>query len=191
MADENANESSTSKALGLRIQKKLLGKMSSKKVAKTFIDDTSGRVLDSLYAIALERSGKKAADKVLKNCIKIAVKLAILHRNDVLSKQDFQNLNEVRSKMRNLCKTIISFHDVDFTYDFKYMNLTLNDICDKITDVLKRHLTEKSIQRVQHIFTFFMDEEFMNDVFNPSSKYRPHLGKLVIELNSMLETNGL
>ncbi|CAD5114307.1 unnamed protein product [Dimorphilus gyrociliatus] len=191
MADENANESSTSKALGLRIQKKLLGKMSSKKIAKTFIDDTSGRVLDRLYSIALERSGKKAADKVLKNCIKIAVKLAILHRNDILSKGDLQNLNEVRSKMRNLCKTIISFHDVDFTYDYKFMNHTLNAICVKITDVLKRHLTDKSIQRVHHVFTFFMDEEFMNEVFNSSSKYRSHLDKLVIELDLLLETNSL
>ena len=41
-----------SKSLGLRTQKKLLGKMSSKKIAKVFIDDQSANVLDQLYKVA-------------------------------------------------------------------------------------------------------------------------------------------
>lgn len=68
-----------SRGLGLRAQKKLLGKMSSKKIAKAFIDDTTGKVLDNTYRILKEHRGnKKEAEKVMKYIIKIVVKVVCL-----------------------------------------------------------------------------------------------------------------
>ena len=68
-----------SRGLGLRAQKKLLGKMSSKKIAKAFIDETTGRVLDNTYRVLKEQKGnKKDAEKVLKYIIKTVVKVCCL-----------------------------------------------------------------------------------------------------------------
>lgn len=68
-----------SRGLGLRAQKKLLGKMSSKKIAKAFIDDTTGRVLDNTYRIIKEtKGGKKEAEKLMKYMIKTVVKVGLL-----------------------------------------------------------------------------------------------------------------
>lgn len=65
-----------SRGMGLRAQKKLLGKMSSKKIVKAFIDDTTGRVLDNTYRILKEcKSNKKDAEKTMKYIIKIVVKV--------------------------------------------------------------------------------------------------------------------
>ena len=50
--------------------------MSSKKIAKAFIDDTTGKVLDNTYRILKEYKGnKKEAEKVMKYIIKIVVKV--------------------------------------------------------------------------------------------------------------------
>ena len=49
MVDE-PGDSVKSHTLGIRIQKKILGKMASRSVARHFIDDDAGRILDILYA---------------------------------------------------------------------------------------------------------------------------------------------
>lgn len=65
-----------SRGLGLKAQKKLLGKMSSKKIAMSFIDETTGRVLDCVHKVLKQYKGnKKEADKVLKYIIKSVVKV--------------------------------------------------------------------------------------------------------------------
>ena len=38
-----------SHTLGMRMQKKILGKMASRSVARHFIDDDAGKILDALY----------------------------------------------------------------------------------------------------------------------------------------------
>ena len=48
MVDETQS-SVKSHTLGMRIQKKILGKMASRSVARHFIDDDAGRILDILY----------------------------------------------------------------------------------------------------------------------------------------------
>ena len=76
---EGANFSSLS--MGLKAQKKILSKMSSKSVAKVFIDDSSGRLLDNVYGLLKEYSqNKKDSEKVVKNIIKIIIKIGILYR---------------------------------------------------------------------------------------------------------------
>ena len=50
MVDENGASCVKSHSLGIRIQKKILGKMASRSVARHFIDDDAGKILDALYA---------------------------------------------------------------------------------------------------------------------------------------------
>ena len=69
-----------SRGLGLRAQKKLLGKMSSKKIAMSFIDETTGRVLDNTHKVLKTyKDNKKDADKILKYIIKSVIKVGIMY----------------------------------------------------------------------------------------------------------------
>lgn len=61
MADGNNLNIQT---LSLRAQKKILGKMASRGVAKHFISDTSARILDNMYRILKDYYTKKDAEKV-------------------------------------------------------------------------------------------------------------------------------
>ena len=65
-----------SRGLALRAQKKLLGKMSNKKIARAFVDDTTGRILDNTYRMLKDQKAKKDAEKLLKYIIKTVVKVS-------------------------------------------------------------------------------------------------------------------
>lgn len=62
------------KDIGFRAQKKLLSRMANKSIAKVFIDDTTGSLLDNLYRLGRAQTGnKKEAEKVVKNIIKVGL----------------------------------------------------------------------------------------------------------------------
>ena len=97
-----------SKSVALRAQKKILGKMASKNMAKAFVDDTTGDLLDQLYRLAkLETGSKKEAEKLVKNLVKIVVKISILFRNDQLSREEIQTAEKFRRNFRSAAMTFI------------------------------------------------------------------------------------
>lgn len=82
-------DSFSTKSLALQAQKKVMSKMATKSVANLFIDDTSSEVLDELYRVTKEYTrNRKEAQKVIKNLIKIVVKLGVLYRNNQFSSEE-------------------------------------------------------------------------------------------------------
>merc|ERR1712212_279254 len=78
-----------SKTLGIRIQGKIASKMSSKGLAKQIVDGPTADIIDNCYRIAnLYLQIKKDAEKVMKNIIKIVVKIALLYRNGLFTKEE-------------------------------------------------------------------------------------------------------
>ena len=67
------------KDIGLRAQKKILSRMASKNIAKVFIDETTASLLDNVYRLTKQQHGsKKDAEKLVKNIIKIVIKIGNL-----------------------------------------------------------------------------------------------------------------
>ncbi|CAF4038145.1 unnamed protein product, partial [Rotaria magnacalcarata] len=116
--EEETTVNTSAQSLGLRAQKKLLGKISSKSVAKIFIDETSSRVLDNLHKLTRAYSdSKKEADKLLKSIIKTIVKLGILYKNDLFNEYESKCIDEFHNRFHSLAKAVVTFYEVDFTYD--------------------------------------------------------------------------
>lgn len=181
-------ESFDSKSVGLRAQKKLLGKMTSKKIAKTFIDDVSGRLLDNLYKVARDYShNKKEAEKVIKHLIKTVIKVGILYRNDQFSAEEIAIAEQFKRKFRVVAMTIVSFCEVDFTFDRNFLNKALFDCGDLLKQLVQRHLTDKSLWRIDHVFQFFGSVEFLDTLFKTNGPHRELLAKIVSDLNKLLE----
>ena len=59
-----ATENFDAQSVSLRAQKKLLGKMTSRRVLSAFIDDTSARLLDNVYRLGRDShdGDKKTAE---------------------------------------------------------------------------------------------------------------------------------
>ncbi len=181
-----------SKGIGLRAQKKLAGKMSNRKIVKAFIDDTSGRLLDNLYRIAKDYAGdKKEAEKVIKHLIKTVIKIGILYRNDKLTTADMQTAEEFKRKFRMVAMTVISFFEVDFTFDRNFLAGALNECCRLLKNLVRNHLTEKSLDRIDHVFQFFAAPHFLETLFLPDGPHKALLSKMVTDLNKLLEEGHL
>ncbi|XP_069481663.1 tumor necrosis factor alpha-induced protein 8 isoform X2 [Ambystoma mexicanum] len=181
-----------SKYLAMQVQKKILGKMASKSIATTLIDDTSSYVLDELYRVTKEfTQSKKEAEKITKNLIKVIIKLAVLHRNNQFNQEELDLLESFKRKVHQLAMTVVSFHQVDFTFDRNVLSKLLNECRDMLHDIIQRHLTAKSHGRVDHVFDHFSDCEFLAALYNPFGTYKPHLQRLSEGVNKMLDEDNI
>jgi hypothetical protein len=91
--------------------------MSSKKIAKHFIDDLTSEVLDKAYLIIKDFKNKEEGKKIMKYIIKIVIKVGILYRNDQFNAEELKVVETFKSKFHSLSMTVVSFIEVDFTYD--------------------------------------------------------------------------
>ena len=177
-----------SKNLGLKAQKKLLGKMASKKIAKVFIDETSGKVLDDLYRIAKDyASNKKVAEKLMKDLIKTVIKIGILYRNEKFSSEELAIAESFKKKFHFVVMTCVSFYEVDFTFDRHFLSRSLNECCIMLKQLVVRHLTEKSLNRIDNVFQFFGSPDFLESIFNTDNSGNVILSRIVNDLHKMLE----
>ena len=181
-----------SKSLSIRVQKKLLGKMASKKIVKVFIDDTSSRVLDTLYQISKQwSSSKKVAEKVMKDMIKIVIKISVLYRNDQFNKEELHQAELFKRKFQTLVMTVISFYEVEFSFDRNYMSTTLSECCDMLHKLVQRHLTDKSLMRIDNVCNFFSDADFLDALFRSDGELRHLLGQMIDDLHKMIDDGVL
>ena len=174
MADSGAGFSS--KSVGLRIQKKVLGKFSNKTVAKQFIDDDFGKLLDVLHLIMKEEmEDKKKADKIIKNLIKVTVKIGLLYRNKQFSADEITYGFQLRSKLRKAALTVISFYEVDFMYDRAFLVDMVNGCGELLHKLVDRHLSEKSHGRINMVIDNFCNPSLLDKLFLPDGSQHVHL----------------
>lgn len=181
-----------SKGLGLRAQKKLLGKMSSKKIAKVFIDDTTARVLDNAFKILKDYlPAKKDADKILKYVIKTVVKVGILYRNDQFNADELKIAETFKQKFHSVAMTVVSFYTVDFTYDKQFLAHSVEECRELLQQLVKRHLTDKSKSRIDIIFETFCDPTLMDTIFTADGKYKDYMDKITTDMNTLMDEGNL
>ncbi|KAH0625864.1 hypothetical protein JD844_034215 [Phrynosoma platyrhinos] len=182
----------STKNLALQAQKKLLSKMASKNMASIFIDDTSSEILDELYRATKEFTrNRKEAQKIIKNLIKILMKLGILYRNRQFNAEELVLMERFRKKVHTLAMTAVSFYQIDFTFDRRVMSGMLNECRDLLHQAVNTHLTAKSHARINHVFNHFSDYEFLSALYGSSEPYCTHLPRICDRLNQMLDEGNI
>ncbi|XP_037923808.1 tumor necrosis factor alpha-induced protein 8-like protein isoform X2 [Hermetia illucens] len=178
--------------IGLRAQKKILSRMATKSIAKTFIDGTTASLLDNIYRLAKIHTGnKKESEKLVKNIIKIVIKVGVLHRNGQFNSEEERAAERFRSKFQNTQMAIISFYEVDFSFDLPYLQKSFAESHAALKEVVRRHLTDKSLNRIDEVFSFFSDSNLLETAFKTDSPYREIMGKIVTDLNNAMDNGDL
>ncbi|KAL2089832.1 hypothetical protein ACEWY4_014520 [Coilia grayii] len=189
---EDIMDSFSTKSLALQAQKKLMSKMANKTVANMFIDDTSSEVLDELYRVTKEYTrNRKEAQKIIKNLIKMVVKLGVLYRNNQFNTDELMLVESFRKKVHTLAMTAVSFHQIEFTFDRRVMSGILNECRELLHQAVNRHLTAKSHSRINHVFNHFADCDFLATLYGPADVYRGHLQRICDGVNKMLDEGNL
>ena len=182
----------STKSLALQAQKKLLSKMASRTVAFAFIDDTSSEVLDELYRATKEFTrSRKEAQKLVKNLVKVAVKLGVLLRAGQLGAEELARLQRLRQQARRLAMTAVSFHQVDFTFDRRVLAAALLECRDLLHQAAGAHLTAKSHGRINHVFGHLANCDFLAALYGPAEPYPSHLRRICDGLTRMLDEDSI
>jgi hypothetical protein len=185
----SGNSGFSSKSLGVRVQKKIASKFSNKTLVKNLVDDDMGQLLDMLHDILLKEYGEQKAEKVIKNILKIVIKIAILVKNDQFNSDEIAIGMQLRKKLRNSALTVISFHDVDFSYDSTFLINLVNEIGDLLHKLVKDHLTPKSHQRIDSIIEVFTDQNVLDKVFTAGADYHHHLSQISKAFEKVVEAD--
>lgn len=186
------SENFKSRDVGLRAQKKILSRMANKNVAKMFIDDTTASLLDNLYKMAKTYTdNKKESEKLIKNIIKIVIKIGVLYKNGQFNEEELRSAERFKNKFHAAAMAVMSFNEVEFSYDRPYLMSALQESHQAIRQLVLRHLTEKSLARIDSVFTFFSDPDFLDAVFKHDSEYKEILDRLVSDMNKAMDEGGM
>ena len=164
-----------SRSLGMQIQKKLFGKLATKGIVKALIDDDTGVLLDMLHKLAAKEMDQKRAQKLVKDLIKVVIKVGLLYRNHQFSDAELALGLKFKMKLRNLALTVISFHEVAFSYDKGFLVSSINDAAKLLHDLVERHLTVKSHGRINNVIGFFTTGDLLDKVFSSDGAYHDML----------------
>ncbi|KAI1886025.1 hypothetical protein AGOR_G00209790 [Albula goreensis] len=185
-------ESFSSKDMAMKAQKKILSHMASKSVVQMFIDDTTSEILDELYRVSKEYTGNRTeAQKVIKDLIKITVKIGVLFRHNRFNEEELKLAQDFKKKLHQGVMTAISFHEVEFTFESTVMTKILTDCRDILLKLVEKHLTPKSHGRINHVFNHYSDPELLTSLYNPEGPFRPNLTNICTGLNKLVEEDKL
>lgn len=183
-------ESFSSKSLALQAEKKLLSKMAGRSVVHLFIDETSSEVLDELYRVSKEYThSRPQAQRVIKDLIKVAIKVAVLHRSGCFSPSELALATRFRQKLRQGAMTVLSFSEVDFTFEAAVLASLLTECRDMLLELVAQHLTPKSHGRIRHVFDHFSDLGLLTALYGPD--FTSRLGKICDGLRKLLDEGKL
>jgi len=181
--------------VAFEVQKSFANKFfSNKAVAKTLIDDTSSHLLDNLYLLLFVfTKNKKDSEKTTRNIIKISIKLGMLLRGDKFSSEEKEFLVKIQKTLRTVAMTLISFYEVDHTYDRNFVIKYLTELETLLKNLISKHLTDKSLARVEQIFGVVKTPEFLDNIYVPKRnvEMRDIMAKVVKDLNNCIEAGVL
>ena len=205
----------SSSSVAFNVQKNFASKFfSNKAIVKGLIDDTSAKLLDDLYNLLfafvshifnsltidnkyfpnfLQTNDKKESEKTTTNVIKITVKIGMLFRGDKFSPDEMKDLQTIQKSLRNTSMTLISFYETDFTYDKGFLIRHISGLEEHLKTLVAPHLTEKSVGRVEQIFSVMKTPEFLDSVFVPGQnpEMRPLMAEVIADLNACMEAGVL
>lgn len=189
---------SRTRDFGLRAQKKILGRVISSGAGRSlFIDDSTTSLLDNLTKlmekVAKNNSNidKKQPEKVLKNIVKLSIKIGLLQRNNKFDDNDNKKISEIRTNLKSTAMSVVSFHELDFSFDRLFLIKSLERTRHAIHDLIKYHLTDRSQERCDQIFNFLSNPDFLDAIFHQNSEHHEILGALVNDINKALDAGHL
>lgn len=121
----------------------------------------------------------------------MVIKLAVIHRNGLFSNDELKLAERFKNKFHTAGMAIVSFYEVDYSYDQNYLLSALKESHMCLNSIVSKHLTDKSIARIDSVFNFFANAQFLDAIFKPDSEYRDVMGRIVADLNESIERGDL
>ena len=117
----------------------------------------------------------------------------MLLRGEKFSSEEKDNLMKIQKNLRTIAMTLISFFEVDHTYDRNFVIKYLTELETLLKNLITKHLTEKSVSRVEQIFGVVKTPDFLDNIYVPkkNKEMRDIMKKVVKDLNNCIEAGVL
>lgn len=69
----------------------------------------------------LQSDNKKESEKLIKNIIKIVIKIGVLYRNGQFNADEIRHAERFKKKFHAVAMAVMSFNEVEFSYDRGYL----------------------------------------------------------------------
>ncbi|KAJ1367085.1 Tumor necrosis factor alpha-induced protein [Parelaphostrongylus tenuis] len=188
-SEEDGSFSASS--LSIKAQKKIASKLSTRKVTKLFLNNDVDTIFDSLYNVLRTYFSKKDAEKIVKNIIKLAVKMALLARNDLLSTSERKQLAVVQKQLHALTLTIISFVQVKYSFEKSHLIELIKNIQQSLAPLVSLKLSDNSSRRLEHVILHVTNNEFLEGLFRVDGPHSKVLSEFISALENMLDSENL
>ncbi|TKR96343.1 hypothetical protein L596_010377 [Steinernema carpocapsae] len=171
-----------------RIQKKMVGKVAGKNLVKHFGSDNTSRLFDNLYALLKVRYDKQTAEKVVSNIIKVTLKLGVVTRENDLSNQLLKDISNMQKQLKHVLLIVISYTTLDYSYDYKHLKSEMDKAQALLLKFVKETLSEKSQNRVGHIFSHLGDQDFLDSTMRTGSDHNATMKLISEDLETILDS---
>ncbi|CAI4221445.1 unnamed protein product [Auanema sp. JU1783] len=178
-------------ALSVKAQKKLASKLANRTVTRLFISDATNRLLDDLSDVLKEVFPKKDAEKVVKNIIKLSVKIGILAQNNILNHDEINQLFVVQKYLHSLALAVISFQKVAYSYERSYFLQAMSNLKQSLAPLVGVNLSDKSMKRLDHVFDHLTNMTFCDGLFKVNGPYAGQLTRIISHLECLLDEKSL
>ncbi|EPB66868.1 hypothetical protein ANCCEY_14042 [Ancylostoma ceylanicum] len=128
---------------------------------------------------------------VVKNIIKLAVKMTLLSRNDMLSEADVVRLMKVQKQLHSLTLTIISFVQVRYSFERSHLIDLLKNMQSSLAPLVSLKLSDKSTRRLEHVIIHLTKVEFLDDLFKVDGPHAEVLAEFVSGLENLVDSKEL
>jgi len=174
------------KDFAISTQKKFASKLAQNAIIRnSLVDDSTTEIFNLINKIIkLYINDKKKSEKTMRDIIKIIVKLGVLQHNDRL---ETRLVTQVNSKLRHVVLTMISFHEVQFTFDKKLAVEKMKTVQSTIHLLLKSgKVKEKTHGRLDNIMELLADGDFLHALYH-DPKFESYKTNLAGLLNKAVE----
>lgn len=100
-------------------------------------------------------------------------------KGEKFSKEEKSSMIQIQKNLRTVAMTLISFYQVDHTYDRNFVIKYLTELQTLLKNLTRKHLTDKSVGRVEQIFVVVNSLDFLDSVYVPKKnmEMRDIIGK--------------
>ena len=130
------------------------------------------RIFSNLHILAEGFSGNnQTADRLIKKIMKSAIKFQVLYNNRdvVFNQNDLRLLIDFREHFDEITETISELYNFDFVIRRLLLRSKCKDCQKLIHRIIGNRLTQKSHERINFIFDFISNTDFLKYVFNSKS----------------------